>query len=128
MYNPHEILGVEESDDLDTIKQRFKKVSKMFHPDKHQQDASAVALYQIIRSSYDSLKESKKKISLPVMEPTIKQSSSTQKTKQEVVVEGTNITENDIRILGERLKDPWFHPEFQLTEFFSDVMIPEKKK
>lgn len=135
MYNPHEILGVEEGDNMSTIKQRFKTVSKIYHPDKHMNDKTAIIIYQIIRNAYDSLKESKKKIVLPVMDPQIvekKESLSKDDTKavikQDSIVPGTNITENDIRILGERLNDPWFHPEFELTDFFGDVTIPEKNK
>lgn len=135
MYNPHEILGVAEGDDMSTIKQRFKTISKIYHPDKHGNDKSAIVIYQIIRNAYDSLKESKKKIVLPVMDPQIvekKDSLPKEKTKSELksdtVVPGINITENDIRILGERLNDPWFHPEFDLTDFFGDVKIPEKSK
>ena len=129
MFNPHEILGVQEGDDLSVIKQRFKTVSKMFHPDKHQNDKTAIALYQIIRSSYDSLKESKKKLVLPMIDPQldIKKKDDAAIVQEKSVVPGTNITENDIRILGEQIKDPWFHPTFELTDFFGDITIPDKK-
>ena len=38
----------------------------------------------------------------------------------------SNISENDIKILAQQLKDPWFQPEFSLTEFFGDVEIQKK--
>lgn len=131
MLNPHEILGVEEGCDMETIKKRFKTVSKMFHPDKHKNDLSAIAIYKIIRSSYDTLKENKSKIVLPVLDPQI-EDANTKKPKagpkDDIVISGTNISENDIRILGEKLNDPWFSPQFDLTDFFGDVKIPDKTK
>ena len=141
MYNPHEILGVEEGADESTIRKRFKSLSKIYHPDKHNNDPSSIALYQIIRNSYDNLKESKKKIQLPMINSIDNNSKKREandlkkrenqendSNKKDIVVEGTNITENDIRILGEKFKDPWFHPSFELTEFFGDIRIPEKTK
>ncbi len=130
MYNPHEILGVEEGDDMSVIRQRYKMVSKMFHPDKHRNDKSAIAVFQLVKSCYDSLKESKKKIVLPIIDSIDAQPTKPDETishEKSSVISGTNITENDIRILGERLNDPWFHPEFDLTDLFGDVKIPEKK-
>ena len=130
MYNPHEILGVEEGDDMTVIKQRFRTVSKMFHPDRHGNDKSAVVVFQLVRSCYDSLKESKKKIVLPVIESETQQLPKNEQNipEKSSVIPGTNITENDIRILGEKLNDPWFRPEFELTELFGDVNIPDKSK
>lgn len=129
MFNPHEILGVDEGEDFEVIRKRFKTVSKMFHPDKHQNDKSAIVIYQIIKSSYDSLKASKTKIVLPVMDPQITdKTNESQSEPKQSLVPGTNITENDIRILGEKLNDPWFHPQFDLTDMFGDVNIPKEKK
>ena len=79
MLNPHLILGVEEGSDMETIRKRYKQVSKMIHPDKHKNDPSAIVLYQIVRNAYDSLKESSRKITLPVMEPQLEQKESVEK-------------------------------------------------
>ena len=123
MFNPHQILGVEESADMSTVKKRFKIVSKMFHPDKHGNDPSAVVIYQIIRSSYDTLKENKSKIVLPVLEEKIKQHIETPNSS--VADSSSKITENDIKILGEKLLDPWGNPHLNLAEMFGDVNIPK---
>ena len=121
MQNPYEVLGVDESLDEKSLKRRYKQLCKMYHPDKHEGDKTAIYLFQLIQKAYESLKETK--IVLPMME-----SKKQSPPKSEPVVPGTNISENDIRILGEKLKDPWFHPSFNLTEFFGDVAIPEENK
>lgn len=135
MINPHILLGVDEDADDDVVRKRYKTVSKMFHPDKHQNDKSAVAIFQLLREAYDKIKESRKKIVIPKI-PKVEKLSAKKDTPStpaptpiaNPVVPGTNITENDIRILGEQIKDPWFHQDFSLTDFFGDVAIPEDKK
>ena len=135
--NPHEILGVEEGIDADSLKRRYKILCKMFHPDKHQNDRSAVFFFQLIKKGYESLVSSREKIVIPdVKISKSKLPSSKQDTKKEEqsgrqkerIIPGTNITQNDIRVLSEKLHDPWFQPEFSLTEFFGDVNIPKKKE
>lgn len=139
--NPHEILGVEEGIEPDSLKRRYKILSKMFHPDKHQNDKSAVFFFQLIKKSYDSIVSSREKIVIPdVKISKSKMQSSRQNIKEEEksdnqsqehrnekMIPGTNITQNDIRVLSEKLHDPWFQPEFSLTEFFGDVNFPKKK-
>lgn len=130
MLNPYTVLGVEEDVNESDLKKRYKFVSKMIHPDKHAQDKSAVALFQIVKNAYENIKASKKKIELPVLDPQLEhteKSNSQPLPKEPVIVPGTNITENDIRILGEQIKDPWFHQDFALTDFFGDVTVPDKK-
>lgn len=142
--NPHEVLGVEEDASEDSVKKRYKRVSKMFHPDKHDQDPSSKFFFQMIVDAYTKIKRSREKIELPRIEDKRKKEKkekdlelerdkrSQEKTKLRaetpVIVPGTNITENDIRILGEQIKDPWFQQPFELTDFFGDVAIPENKK
>ena len=137
--NPHEILGVEEGIEPDSLKRRYKILSKMFHPDKHQNDKSAVFFFQLIKKSYDSIVSSREKIVIPdvkISKSKIQSSRSrkeeksdnqSQEHRNEKMIPGTNITQNDIRVLSEKLHDPWFQPEFSLTEFFGDVNIPKKK-
>jgi DnaJ-class molecular chaperone len=127
--NPHHLLGVDENIDHDELKKRYKTVCKMFHPDKHNQDKSAVFVFQLVKDAYDKIKSSRKKINIPKI-PTITDTKEkpVQQTQMPSIVPGTNISENDIRILGEQLKDPWFHPSFNLTDFFGDVSVPEKNK
>lgn len=143
LHNPYTLLGVEQDDDTDRIRKRYKTVSRMFHPDKHANDKSAVAVFQLIKHSYESIKSSRTRMVLPKVPETLieqtaggrsskpvpgAQSSDAQVKKDPVIVPGTNLTANDIRILGEQLKDPWFHPNFNLTEMFGDVSVPEKNK
>ena len=148
--NPYEVMGLPNTYiNYEDLRKRYKFLSRKFHPDKHDQDSSVLYFYQLIRTSYENLKSLTQKITLPKM-PNSKNSNiedqkndntdvvleqeTPQKTKEEhkehkehkdSIVPGTNITENDIRILGEKLKDPWFHPSFNLTEFFGDVEIPK---
>lgn len=122
--NPHHLLGVDENIDSDDLKKRYKTVCKMFHPDKHNQDKSAVFVFQLVKDAYDNIKSTRKKINIPKI-PKIAATQPEVK-KEESIVPGTNITENDIRILGEKFQDPWFHPSFNLTEFFGDVSVPDK--
>ena len=127
--NPHNLLGVHETIEHEHLRKRYKEVCKMFHPDKHNQDKSAVFVFQLVKDAYEKIKESRKKINIPkipkLTETPIKQTPTEQRPAP--IVPGTNITENDIRILGEQLKDPWFHPDFSLTDFFIDVSVPDKK-
>ena len=127
--NPHHLLGVDENTDSEELHKRYKKVCKIFHPDKHNQDKSAVFVFQLVKDAYDKIKSSRKKIHIPKI-PKISDSKeqAAQPAQMPSIVPGTNITENDIRILGEQLKDPWFHPAFNLTDFFGDVSVPEKSK
>ena len=60
MFNPHDILGVDEDVDDSELKKRYKFVSKMVHPDKHNNDKSAQALFQMVKNSYESIKKNKK--------------------------------------------------------------------
>lgn len=130
MQNPYTILGLDEGDDDKTLRVRYRKVTKMVHPDKHENDKSAVVLFQIVRQAYDTIKTSKNKIVLPGIIHKREAAEVEEKAAPvpQSIVPGTNITENDIRILGEQLKDPWFHPNFGLSELFGDVTIPEKEQ
>lgn len=151
MVDPHEILGVKQGVDEYKLRKRYKKVCKMYHPDKHDGDASSVAIFHLIQKSYETIKKSQEKIELPMIknEPnTVRKNdrsdridkkddaknhnrdNSTQMntSRSESTIEGTNITENDIRVLSQRLNDPWFQPSFSLSEFFGDVQVPKKKK
>ena len=131
--NPYNLLGIDEEVSYDDLKKRYKTVCKMFHPDKHGGDKSAVFIFQMITKAYNQIKESKKRTNIPKI-PKIKQSDvdgkkqSEQINNHQSIVPGTNITENDIRILGQQLKDPWFNPDFNLTDFFGDVAVPEKNE
>lgn len=122
MQNPYEILGVDETWEVKDIKKRFRKLCKVYHPDKHENDKTAVVFFQMLHKAYESL-SNQNKLDLPMLEEPKKK-----EPPKNVVVPGTNITENDMRILGERLKDPWFNPSFSLTEFFGDVAVPDKNK
>tara|TARA_B100001741_G_scaffold313747_2_gene321671 strand:- start:3309 stop:3749 length:441 start_codon:yes stop_codon:yes gene_type:complete len=132
--NPHHLLGVDENVDSDDLKKRYKTVCKMFHPDKHNQDKSSVFVFQLVKEAYENIKTSRKKIHIPkipkIVDGEVKSETAKpekpEEKKDASIVPGTNITENDIRILGEQLKDPWFHPSFSLTDFFGDVSVPEK--
>ena len=134
MFNPHNILGVEEDVDDSELKKRYKFVSKIVHPDKHNNDKSAQSLFQIVKNAYDTIKNSRNKIYLPKVPEPVQDKQKPSDTKVETVQKtevAANITQEDlntIRILGQQLKDPWFNPNFNLTEFFGDVAIPEKKK
>jgi curved DNA-binding protein CbpA len=123
MFDPHAILGVEQNADLKEIRRRYKNLCVMYHPDKHNQDKSAVTIFQIIQDAYKSLKESRKRIVLPTLEEKVEKS-----TQEKPILPGTNISEKDLMILGEKLNDPWFTPSFDLTELFGDVTIPDKKR
>ena len=116
----YELLGVSRSATAKDIKKAYRAQVAQYHPDKHEGDKTSIYLFQLIQKAYESLKETK--IVLPMMQSKKKQSPP----KPEPVVPGTNISENDMRVLGEKLKDPWFHPSFNLTEFFGDVAIPEE--
>ena len=129
--NPHDILGVEEGADFVTVKKRFRSVSKIFHPDKHQNDPTAVVLFQLIRDAYDKLKNNMHKIELPRIDVTpVEAKDHVDPRVKETGGTAPSVVppEFDIRILGEKLKDPWFNQDFSLYELFGDVTIPESKQ
>lgn len=126
MADPHKLLGVSEAASVEEVRRRYKKVSRMFHPDKHESDRSAVFVFQMVSSAYKTLKEIRNRIELPLTEDSKTKKEEAQPPPSNVIVPGTNITENDIRVLGEKIQDPWFNPSFDLTEFFGDVAIPDK--
>lgn len=167
MWNPHEVLGIDENVTTEHLKKRYKKLCRLYHPDKHDQDKTSLFMFQLIQKSYQSIlksrenssgsldveldesneKEGKKsdqdfvrfvranKINTKPEEKNDELSTNlkrknTQNKQQEHdksdILKDTNISENDIRVLAQRIKDPWFQPEFSLTEFFGDVSIPDK--
>lgn len=125
--NPHEVLGVDESVSDDALRRRLRILSKMFHPDKHQNDKSAVFFFQLIQKSFKSIQESRTKIVIPDVSITPKPSASTPRHPTEEIDSTSQLSESAIRTLSHRLHDPWFQPEFSLTEFFGDVSIPKEK-
>ena len=137
MQDPHKILSVPEDIDDSQLKKRYKKLCKLFHPDKLNNDETAVFFFTVIQEAYENIKKSREKFEIPMINSPKRHNNdcnaTNMKTKKEkesdkkIIVEGTNITDNDIRILGEKLQDPWFHPSFSLTEMFGDVNIPKKK-
>ena len=143
--NPYQLLDVDETIEDNVLRKRYKTVSKMIHPDKHNQDGSSVFIFQLVKSAYENIKASRQKMIIPKIsvpkvnkieektneiEVDVSESNAQQNEQQKKnpIVPGTNITENDIKILGQLNIDPWFNPNFSLTEFFGDVEIPEKNK
>lgn len=133
--NPYLVLGVDEDVSDTNLKKRYKTVCKMFHPDKHEDDKSAKVIFQILQDAYEKIKLIRKKI---VIEDVVieqeekkkerKEEKKRKQNKEEVVIPGTNITESDIKTLGQLNRDPWFHPDFNLTDYFGSDCFPGKKK
>lgn len=123
--DPYKLLGVEQNCADTDLKKRYRHVSKMFHPDKHNQDPTSIAVFQMIKNAYDNIKnirEHKTHI-IPKIEPPKSDQRQIRDTSKD------NKTENEqIRTIAEPLRDPWFHPEFELTDFFGDITIPKKKE
>ena len=142
--NPYKLLDVDETIEDNVLRKRYKTVSKMIHPDKHNQDGSSVFIFQLVKAAYENIKASRQRMMIPKVsvpkvnkieekaneiEVDVSESNAQQnEEKKNTIVPGTNITENDIRILGQLNIDPWFNPNFNLTEFFGDVEIPDQNK
>ena len=128
--DPYKLLGVEQDCDDTGLKKRYKHVSRMFHPDKHNQDPTSIAVFQMIKNAYDNIKnirEHKTHI-IPKIEPPKSDQRQIRDTSTHNKKENEKIANEQIRTIAEPLRDPWFHPDFELTDFFGDVTIPKKKK
>lgn len=123
MSDPHSILSVKPGAGKDVIKARYKVVCKIVHPDRHGQDPSAVHFFQMVQKAYDALMHDFKAGSRTPSSAAVKKKLDAPRTD----AEGT-IRVSDIMTLADKLQDPWFHPNFELTDFFGDVSIPEKKE
>lgn len=57
MRNPYEILGVDRSATDQQIKEAYKKLARMFHPDLHPDDKQAEAKFKELSAANDLLKD-----------------------------------------------------------------------
>ena len=114
MENPFKILHVDEDSDLTIVRKRFKKLSKIYHPDKHEQDPTSVLLFQILQNAYEKIKNIKEHNTYVIP---VKQTQARSEN-----------TKNHTTTLAQPLHDPYFTQDFALSEYFSDISIPEKKK
>ena len=141
--DPHKVLSIPENIEESDLRRRYKKLCKMYHPDKMNNDDTAHFFFTMIQEAYENIKSSRTKIEIPRIDSSEKQrtsrsnGNSDEKTVEikssgeqdkKILIPGTNITDNDIRILGEKFQDPWFHPSFNLTDMFGEVNVPKKKK
>lgn len=113
--DPYRLLGIEETCVESDLKRRWKTLRRIYHPDKFANDTTATVLYQLLEEAYIKIKNVKEPITLSKIQPT--QSS-------EIEVQ----TSSDVTTVGRQLLDPYFHPDFSLSELFGDVAIPENKE
>jgi DnaJ-domain-containing protein 1 len=57
MKDPYEILGLEPTADIETIKKRFRELSKKFHPDKNDGDKFFEERFKEIKGAYEILSD-----------------------------------------------------------------------
>ena len=120
--NPYLVLGVDESISDKELKTRYKAVCKMFHPDKYQGDKSAVIMFQIVQDAYDKIKYMRKKVR--VEEVVIECDSKELTQTHQIPV--PNISHTDINALSQWVQNSYFHPDFNLMEYFQDVQVQKK--
>ena len=113
--DPYRLLGIDESCTESELKQRWKALRKIYHPDKCKLDKTATAIYQMLEDAYTKIKNVKEPIVLSKIQPTNPGKHS------EIEIQ----TSSDVTTVGRQLLDPYFHPEFSLSELFGDVAIPE---
>lgn len=114
--NPHDLLGVREGCGLSEVRDRYKKVCKMYHPDRHDQDPTSVHVFQCIQDAYGNLKRVTKK-------------ARSEHAGGEVESRPAVATEESTKrgVLGHVNKDPYFHQEFSLCDMFHDVGVPDRR-
>ena len=61
MRNYYEILGVSETASQEEIKTAFRRLSKKFHPDKHNNDKEFTELFKMINEAYRNLSSIQKR-------------------------------------------------------------------
>lgn len=61
MENYYDILGIEQTDDMNLIKGAYKKKIILFHPDKNKNDKNCVEKFIKIKRAYEFLCDSQKK-------------------------------------------------------------------
>lgn len=59
--NPYDILGVSKTASADEIKQAYRKLSKEWHPDKHQGEKQAEAKFKEINQAYELVGDQQKR-------------------------------------------------------------------
>ena len=137
--NPYTLLNLHEGCSRSELKSRYKILCKMYHPDKLGQDPTSVVIFQMIQQAYTNIKN--------MMDDTILVNVSTEMKSNEIPVHSDSVVnttkkvtkqessqnevqqmQNLVRVLGQKLNDPWFDQGFSLTDYFGDVTIPEKNK
>ena len=56
-----QVLGVQRSDDTDTIKRAFRKLARQYHPDVNPGDRAAEAKFKEISEAYEVLSDPEKR-------------------------------------------------------------------
>ena len=59
--NAYELLGIERSSDIETIKKAYRQLAKDLHPDVNLGDEKATDLFKRITAAYNMLADSKKR-------------------------------------------------------------------
>lgn len=139
--NPYTLLNIHEGCSRSELKARYKILCKMYHPDKLGQDPTSVVIFQMIQQAYTNIKNMMDETILVNVSTEMKSNSNdipvhsdsvvntTKKvTRQEPSQSELEQMQNLVRVLGQKLHDPWFDQGFSLTDYFGDVTIPEKDK
>lgn len=120
--DPHKLLAVQENISAQDLDARYRNLAKMFHPDRHQQDATAKVVFQLLSEAYRLVRESKAP-KLRDKAPLRQRSSPLPQRRSQPPqrnVEAPNTT------LAEPLRDPYFHQEFSLCDYFDEIPRREK--
>ena len=122
--DPHKLLGVSEAIDAQALQARFRVLSKMFHPDRHKQDPTAVVVFQLLTEAHRLVHEMK-------TDPAAPRLAARHSVPLAVPARGGRADAPDAPVtstaVGERLTDPYFAPSFALSDYFGDVTIKRSR-
>ena len=120
--DPHKLLGIKEGCTDKELKERYRKVCFLFHPDKMQQDPSAIVIFQLLTEAHGLIKNMRQPHGTDTQAPSAAKSYKKKANRPAPTSNNCDTT------VGHTLQDPWFQQDFSLHDYFTELTVSKPKK